>query len=88
MTAPETFTTASKQPLTTGRRPDMTAICAFPPKTEVDVTPSAPRVDLVDRWPKGRVVRTDGGQRDRPTELRATDRLDLDIAGVGRKASV
>ena len=23
MTAPETFTTASKQPLTTGRRPDM-----------------------------------------------------------------
>jgi hypothetical protein len=29
MTAPETFTTASKQPLTTGRRPDMTAICAF-----------------------------------------------------------
>ena len=29
MTAPEAFTTASKQPLTTGRRPDMTAICAF-----------------------------------------------------------
>jgi hypothetical protein len=29
MTAPETFTTASKQPLTTGRRPDMTGICAF-----------------------------------------------------------
>src|SRR5277367_3670448 len=28
MTAPETFTTASKRPLTTGRRPDMTAICA------------------------------------------------------------
>ena len=28
MTAPEAFTTASKQPLTTGRRPDMTAICA------------------------------------------------------------
>ena len=27
MTALETFTTASKQPLTTGRRPDMTAIC-------------------------------------------------------------
>ena len=27
MTAPETFTTASKQPLTKGRRPDMTAIC-------------------------------------------------------------
>jgi hypothetical protein len=29
MTAPETFTAASKQPLTTGRRPDMTAVCAF-----------------------------------------------------------
>jgi hypothetical protein len=29
MTAPETFTAASKRPLTTGRRPDMTAICAF-----------------------------------------------------------
>ena len=28
MTAPEAFTTASKQPLTTGRRPDMTGICA------------------------------------------------------------
>ena len=28
MTALETFTTASKRPLTTGRRPDMTAICA------------------------------------------------------------
>jgi hypothetical protein len=28
MTALETFTTASKQPLTTGRRPDMAAICA------------------------------------------------------------
>jgi hypothetical protein len=28
MTALETFTTASKQPLTTGRRPDMTAIGA------------------------------------------------------------
>jgi hypothetical protein len=28
MTAPETFTAASKQPLTTGHRPDMTAICA------------------------------------------------------------
>ena len=28
MTAPETFTTASKQPLTTGRRPDTTAIGA------------------------------------------------------------
>ena len=28
MTAPEAFTTASKQPLTTGRRPDMAAICA------------------------------------------------------------
>ena len=28
MTALETFTTASKQPLTTGRRPDMTAVCA------------------------------------------------------------
>jgi hypothetical protein len=27
MTAPETFTTASKRSLTTGRRPDMTAIC-------------------------------------------------------------
>ena len=71
-----------------------TAICAFPPKTGVDVTPSAPRVDLVDRltsrsrWPKGRVVRTDGGQRDRLTELRATDRLELDMGGVGRKASV
>ena len=31
MTAPEAFTTASKQPLTTGRRPDMAAICAFRP---------------------------------------------------------
>ena len=31
MTAPEAFTTASKQPLTTGRRPDMAAICAFLP---------------------------------------------------------
>ena len=31
MTALETFTTASKQPLTTGHRPDMTAICAFRP---------------------------------------------------------
>jgi len=31
MTAPEAFTTASKQPLTTGRRPDMTGICALPP---------------------------------------------------------
>ena len=31
MTALETFTTASKQPLTTGRRPDMTAICAKRP---------------------------------------------------------
>ena len=30
MTAPETFTVASKQPLTTGRRPDTTAICAQP----------------------------------------------------------
>ena len=28
MTAPETFTTAPRQPLTKGRRPDMTAICA------------------------------------------------------------
>ena len=28
MTALKTFTTASKQPLTTGRRPDMTGICA------------------------------------------------------------
>ena len=27
MTAPETFTAASKRPLTTGRRPDMTGIC-------------------------------------------------------------
>ena len=33
MTALETFTTASKQPLTTGRRPDMTAICALLPST-------------------------------------------------------
>jgi hypothetical protein len=45
---------------------------------------SAPRVELLDRltsrsrWPRGRVVRTDGRQRDRPTELRATDRLELD----------
>ena len=31
MTAPETFTVASKQPLTTGRRPDMTAMCAIRP---------------------------------------------------------
>ena len=31
MTALETFTTASKPPLTTGRRPDMAAICAFEP---------------------------------------------------------
>jgi hypothetical protein len=29
MTAPEAFTTASKQPLTTGRRPDMAAMRAF-----------------------------------------------------------
>ena len=29
MTAPETFTTASRQPLTKGRRPDMTAICGY-----------------------------------------------------------
>ena len=29
MTAPETFTTAPRQPLTKGRRPDRTAICAF-----------------------------------------------------------
>jgi hypothetical protein len=29
MTALETFTTASKQPLTTGRRPDMTALETF-----------------------------------------------------------
>ena len=29
MTAPEAFTTASKQPLTTGRRPDMAAICGY-----------------------------------------------------------
>src|SRR5258708_5263637 len=29
MTAPEAFTTASKQPLTTGRRPDMIGIRAF-----------------------------------------------------------
>ena len=29
MTAPETFTTASKRSLTKGRRPDMTGICAF-----------------------------------------------------------
>ena len=36
MTAPETFTTAPRQPLTKGRRPDMTAICAFRP-AEVDV---------------------------------------------------
>ena len=28
MTAPETFTTAPRQPLTKGRRPDMTGICA------------------------------------------------------------
>ena len=33
MTAPETFTAASKRPLTTGRRPDMTAICALRPFT-------------------------------------------------------
>ena len=26
MTAPETFTVSSKRPLTTGRRPDMTAV--------------------------------------------------------------
>ena len=31
MTAPETFTTAPRQPLTKGRRPDMTAICAQQP---------------------------------------------------------
>jgi hypothetical protein len=37
MTAPETFTAASKQPLTKGRRPDMTGICAFQPKSGVDV---------------------------------------------------
>ena len=30
MTAPETFTTASKRPLTTGRRPDMTASYTLP----------------------------------------------------------
>ena len=36
MTALETFaTTASKQPLTTGRRPDMAAMCAFLPSTSV-----------------------------------------------------
>jgi hypothetical protein len=29
MTALETFTTASKQPLTTGRRPDMTGVCGY-----------------------------------------------------------
>src|ERR1700733_7431826 len=31
MTAPETFTAASKQPFTTGRRPDMAGICANGP---------------------------------------------------------
>ena len=31
MTAPETFTTAPRQPLTKGRRPDMAAICALLP---------------------------------------------------------
>ena len=30
MTAPETFTTAPRQPLTKGRRPDMTAIARTP----------------------------------------------------------
>jgi hypothetical protein len=36
MTALETFTTASKQPLTTGRRPDMTGICALRPSKAAD----------------------------------------------------
>ena len=29
MTAPETFTVSSKRPLTTGRRPDRTGVCAI-----------------------------------------------------------
>jgi hypothetical protein len=53
------------------------SICAFPPKIEVDATPSAPRVDLVDRltsrsrWPKGRILRSDSGQNHRLAERRA-----------------
>jgi hypothetical protein len=46
MTAPETFTTASKQPLTKGRRPDMAGICAKPP-AEVDINRSL-RIEMVD----------------------------------------
>ena len=38
MTAPETFTTAPRQPLTKGRRPDMTGLCAFPPFDEASRT--------------------------------------------------
>ena len=37
--APETFTTASKQPLTTGRRPDMTGICANRSLIQVEISP-------------------------------------------------
>jgi hypothetical protein len=67
----------------------MTGICAFPPKTGVDVTPSTPRVDLVDRlasrsrWPKGRIDRRDRGKHHPLTERR----LDLELANVCRKTS-
>ena len=54
MTALETFTTASKPPLTTGRRPDMTGICAFRPTTGVDVKGHADRDDeIVGELPLG-----------------------------------
>ena len=47
MTAPEAFTTASKQPLTTGRRPDMAAICAkLPAGVDVNRTLGIAAVDV------------------------------------------
>ena len=66
MTALETSTTASKQPLTTGRRPDMTAICASGPKAGVDV-----------KWILQIVDGKETG-RSKPTLQTTSHRIDLD----------
>src|SRR5580704_13978474 len=64
MTALETFTTASKQPLTTGHRPDMTAICAFRPSKPRLRTTLSPVPDMPTR------------ARKRQSPLPALQRLD------------
>ena len=43
MTAPETFTAASKRPLTTGRRPDMTAIRGYCRKARISAAITIPK---------------------------------------------